>query len=96
MHVRIGSPPIKTPCYLGIDMPTRDELIASQKSVSEIETAIHAETLGYLSIDGLVEAIGIPASDLCLGCLTGVYPVEIPGEQCARKQLRLEDFNSVD
>ncbi len=96
VHVRIGSPPIKTPCYLGIDMPTREELIASQKSVSEIETAIHAETLGYLSIDGLVEAIGIPASDLCLGCLTGVYPVEIPGEQCARKQLRLEDFDSVD
>lgn len=96
VHVRIGSPPIKTPCYLGIDMPTREELIASQKSVSEIETAIHAETLGYLSIDGLVEAIGIPASDLCLGCLTGVYPVEIPGEQCARRQLRLEEFDLVD
>ena len=96
VHVRIGSPPIKTPCYLGIDMPTREELIASQKNVSEIETAIHAETLGYLSIDGLVDSIGIPASDLCLGCLTGMYPVEIPGEQCVRRQLRLEEFDLAD
>ncbi len=96
VHVRIGSPPIISPCYLGIDMPTREELIASQKSVSEIEAAIHAETLGYLSIDGLVESIGIPASDLCLGCLTGTYPVEIPGEKCVLRQLRLEEFDCGD
>ena len=95
VHVRIGSPPIMSPCYLGIDMPTRDELIASHSSVSEIESEIHAETLGYLSVDGLVEAIGIPASDLCLGCLTGTYPVEIPGERCVIRQLRLEEFDSV-
>ena len=95
VHVRIGSPPIISPCYLGIDMPTRGELIASHSSVSEIESAIHAETLGYLSVDGLVEAIGIPASDLCLGCLTGTYPVEIPGERCVIRQLRLEEFDSV-
>ena len=94
VHVRIGSPPIISPCYLGIDMPTRDELIASHSSVPEIESKIHAETLGYLSVDGLVEAIGIPASDLCLGCLTGTYPVEIPGERCVIRQLRLEEFDS--
>ncbi|MHC1574946.1 MAG: amidophosphoribosyltransferase [Candidatus Methanogasteraceae archaeon] len=94
VHVRIGSPPIISPCYLGIDMPTRAELIASHKSIPEVETAIHAETLGYLSVEGLVEATGIPASDLCLGCLTGVYPVEIPGERCALRQLRLEEFDS--
>ena len=96
VHVRIGSPPIISPCYLGIDMPTRKELIAAHKSISEIETAIHAETLGYLSIDGLVRSIGIPASDLCLGCLTGTYPVEIPCEQCAIRQLRLEEFDPDD
>ncbi|MEA2004364.1 MAG: amidophosphoribosyltransferase, partial [archaeon] len=94
VHVRIGSPPIMSPCYLGIDMPTREELIASHSSVPEIESKIHAETLGYLSVDGLVEAIGIPASDLCLGCLTGTYPVEIPGERCVIRQLRLEEFDS--
>lgn len=93
VHMRIGSPPIVSPCYLGIDMPTREELVASHESISGIETAIHADSLGYLSIDGLVESIGIPASDLCLGCLTGVYPVEIPGEQCVRRQLRLEEFD---
>jgi len=94
VHVRIGSPPIISPCYLGIDMPTRAELIASHKSIPAVETAIHAETLGYLSVEGLVEATGIPASDLCLGCLTGVYPVEIPGERCALRQFRLEEFDS--
>ena len=94
VHVRIGSPPIISPCYLGIDMPTRGELIASHSSVPEIESKIHAETLGYLSVDGLVEAIGIAESDLCLGCLTGTYPVEIPGERCVIRQLRLEEFDS--
>ena len=93
VHVRIGSPPIISPCYLGIDMPTRKELIASQNSIPEIKAAIQADTLGYLSIDGLVEAVGIPASDLCLGCLTGTYPVEIPGERCVLRQLRLEEFD---
>ncbi len=74
-------------------MPTRNELIASQKSVPEIKAAIHADTLEYLSIEGLVEAVGIPAGDLCLGCLTGTYPVEIPGERCVLRQLRLEEFD---
>lgn len=92
VHMRIGSPPIMSPCYLGIDMATREELVAAHKTVAGVEAVINADSLGYVSVEGLVEAVGIPEDDLCLGCLTGVYPVEIPGEQCKRRQLTLNQF----
>jgi len=92
LHMRVASPPIISPCYLGIDMATREELVAAHKAVKGVEAVINADSLGFISIDGLVSSIGIPRDDLCLGCLTGAYPVEIPGEQCARKQLKLSEF----
>jgi len=82
VHVRIGSPPIIAPCYFGIDMATRDELIAAHKSIDGVMLALGADSLGYISIDGLVKSIGLPAEDLCLACVTGEYPLEIPGEKC--------------
>ncbi len=91
VHVRIGSPPIVSPCYLGIDMKTRDQFIAHGKDVEEIRREIGADSLSYLSIDGLVEAIGFERDDLCLGCLTGIYPVRIKGEKY-RWQKELESF----
>ncbi len=91
VHLRIGSPPIVAPCYLGIDMKTRDQFIAAEHSIEEIRDLIGADSLGYISIDGLVDAIGIPADDLCLGCLTGKYPVKIDGES-VRHQCDLEEF----
>ncbi len=91
VHVRIGSPPIIAPCYLGIDMKTRDQFIASGRSVEEIARIIGADSLGYISIEGLVKAIGLPRKDLCLGCLTGRYPVPIKGEKI-RFQSDLEEF----
>lgn len=80
IHMRIGSPIIKAPCYLGVDMPTRAELIGSDKDVEEVRKSITATSLHYLSIDSLVDSIGLPRHDLCLGCLTGCYPVEIRDE----------------
>jgi len=94
VHVRIGSPPIMAPCYLGIDMASREELIAAHKTVAGVEAVINADSLGYVSHEGLVEAIGIPAENLCMGCLTGVYPVEIPGEKCATAQTKLSEYLS--
>ncbi len=81
VHVRVGCPPIRSPCYLGIDMKTRDQFIANGRTVDEIQTFITADSLGYLSMAGLIKALGHPRSDLCLGCLTGEYPVEVPGEK---------------
>ncbi len=92
VHMRVASPPIISPCYLGIDMATREELVAAHKAVKGVEALINADSLGYLSIEGLVESIGIPMDDLCLGCLSGLYPIEIPGERCAKRQLKLSEF----
>lgn len=92
VHVRIGSPPIIAPCYLGIDMASREELIAAYKTVSGVEAVIEADSLGYVSHDGLVKAIGIPKENLCMGCLTGVYPLEIPGEQCSEMQKKITEY----
>jgi amidophosphoribosyltransferase len=82
VHVRIGTPPIIAPCYFGIDMVTRKELIAAHKSVEGVALALGVDSLGYISIDGMVKSIGIPAEDLCLACVTGEYPLEVPGEKC--------------
>jgi len=92
VHMRVASPPIISPCYLGIDMATRDELIAAHKAVKGVEAVINADSLGYISINGLVKSIGVPLEDLCVGCLSGVYPVEIPGEKCSNRQLKLTEF----
>jgi len=81
IHVRIGCPPIRSPCYLGIDMKTRDQFIANGRSVEEIRDFITADSLGYLSMPGLINALGHSRADLCLGCLTGEYPVPVPGEK---------------
>jgi len=91
VHVRIASPPIIAPCYFGIDMTTRQQLIASGKSIEEIRKEINADSLGYISIDGLTEAIGIDRNDLCLGCVTGEYPIKIEGERL-RFQERIEEW----
>ncbi|WNY22918.1 Amidophosphoribosyltransferase [Methanimicrococcus hongohii] len=93
VHLRVASPPIIAPCYLGIDMPTRAELIASHKTIEGVCAAVNADTIGYLSADGLVKAIGIDKSKLCLGCITELYPVPIPNEKCyCDKQSKMDDF----
>ncbi len=76
VHVRIACPPIKYPCYYGIDMQAKGEFIAARKSVEQIRKRIGADSLLYSSIDGLVEAIGFPEDKLCMACLTGDYPVK--------------------
>jgi amidophosphoribosyltransferase len=92
VHVRIGSPPIIAPCYLGIDMASREELIAAYKMVAGVEAVINADSLGYVSQEGLVKAIGLPREHFCMGCLTGVYPLEIPGERCLMDQKKLTEY----
>jgi amidophosphoribosyltransferase len=80
VHVRICAPPIRYPCFLGIDMPTKGELIAASLSIEEIRKHIEADSLGYLSIEGLIEASGLARENFCLGCFTGEYPVSPPEE----------------
>ena len=80
VHVRVGSPPIIAPCYYGVDMKSRDQFIANHHSIDEIREIIGADSLGYISLEGLVEALGFNENDLCLACVNGKYPTNIPGE----------------
>jgi amidophosphoribosyltransferase len=91
VHVRVGSPPIRAPCYFGIDMKTREQFAATGRTIEEIGKMITADSIGYISVDGLVEAIGLPYGDLCLGCLTEEYPMSVPGEK-VRYQKKLDSF----
>ncbi|MFZ0078787.1 MAG: amidophosphoribosyltransferase [Trebonia sp.] len=78
VHVRIASPPVKWPCFYGIDFATRDELVAGRHSVDEICAAIGADSLGYVSLDGLVAATLQRPGSLCRACFDGQYPVPVP------------------
>ena len=77
VHVRISSPPVSWPCFFGIDFATRAELIAGHESVAEICGSIGADSLGYISLDGLVAATTLPADRLCRACFDGIYPVAV-------------------
>jgi len=78
IHVRISSPPVKWPCFYGIDFATRAELIATGLKVEEIRASIGADSLGYISEDAMFEATGQPPSRLCAACFTGHYPIGLP------------------
>jgi amidophosphoribosyltransferase len=80
VHMRITSPPMKFPCYLGVDTAPIEQLIAAHRSVDEICQHIGADSLGYLSIDGLNRAIGLPESTLCNACFHGCYPTAVETE----------------
>lgn len=84
VHVRIASPPIKFPCFYGIDMPTFEELVASYKETDEVCKEIGADSLHYLSIENLVKAVG--REDLCLACLNGNYPEEVEDANIQRRR----------
>ncbi len=91
VHVRVGSPPIRAPCYFGIDMKTREQFAATGRTIEQIGKMITADSMGYLSVEGLIDSIGHPQGNLCLGCLTEEYPLQVPGEK-VRFQKKLDSF----
>jgi len=96
VHMRIAAPPTTSSCFYGIDTPTREELLASAHTVEEIRRFITADSLGYLSWDGLYSFLGNGQRDgFCDACFTSNYPVEIP-KPGAPHQLRLFDANERD
>jgi len=77
VHLRISSPPVAYSCYFGIDTPTRSQLIGAVKTIEEIREEIGADSLGYISIEGLIRSVGKPADHLCLACFNGGYPIDM-------------------
>ena len=78
VHLRICSPPVAYSCHFGIDTPNKELLLGAVNTVEQIRKAIGADSLGYLSIDGLVKSTGKPAEHFCLACFNGNYPMEVP------------------
>ena len=87
VHVRISSPPVKWPCFYGIDFASRAELIANGISVDEIRRSIDADSLAYIDLDELIEATQVPKNDLCRACFDGIYPVPLPDDEFIGKSL---------
>ncbi len=90
VHVRITCPPVISPCFYGIDIPTYRELIATRMSIEEIGKSIGADSLDYLTVDNLVESIGKPKNSLCLGCITDEYVTEFGKKIAGRLKLEKE------
>jgi len=91
VHMRICAPPLRHPCFFGVDMATRQELIATHKTVDEIRDFIGADSLGYLSIEGLIKAVDLPRDIFCLACFTGDYPIPV---QLEMDKLALETMSA--
>ncbi len=87
VHVRISSPPVKWPCFYGIDFATRAELVANGLSVEDICASLGADSLGYISLEGMIEATEQPSSRLCTACFTGSYPIPVDDHGAALGEL---------
>jgi amidophosphoribosyltransferase len=90
VHLRISCPPTISPCFYGVDTPRRSELIAATHSLDEIRKYVGADSLGYLSLDGLLAAVGSRRQHYCTSCYTGKYPVAFPRDESAYLQLTLK------
>jgi len=97
VHLRICAPPICYPCFFGVDMAAKWELIAAQKTIPQIRDYLGADSLGYLSLDGLIQAVGLPRDIFCLACLTGEYPipVQIEMDKLALEASHREELSGI-
>jgi amidophosphoribosyltransferase len=90
VHVRVSCPPTISPCFYGIDTPSRSELIAATHTIDEIREFLEADSVGYLSLEGLLTSVGEGRRSYCTSCYTGQYPVECPRDERAYLQLALK------
>lgn len=95
VHLRISSPPYKWPCFYGIDTAARKDLIAHERTVEEIRQHNGADSLAYITMDNLIEAVGQPKQVFCRACFDGEYPIHIP-QDIKLTKLMLEDINGVN
>jgi amidophosphoribosyltransferase len=86
VHLRISSPPLMWPCFYGIDIPDRDQLVAANNTIGELEKFLGVDSLAYLTLDNLKAAIDTPGAGFCSACLTGYYPVPVAVEPVSRRQ----------
>jgi amidophosphoribosyltransferase len=90
VHVRISCPPTISPCFYGVDTPSKRDLIAATHTIEEITTYLDADSVGYLSLEGLLTSVGRGRASYCTSCYTGVYPVAFPQDEASYLQLALK------
>jgi amidophosphoribosyltransferase len=90
VHVRISCPPTISPCFYGVDTPRKQELIAATHTLPEIRNFLECDSVGYLSLEGLMSAVGPQRNSYCSSCYTGVYPVDFPSDETTYLQLALK------
>jgi amidophosphoribosyltransferase len=90
VHVRISCPPTISPCFYGVDTPSKSELIAATHTLEEIRAFLEADSVAYLTLEGLLSAVGSERGSYCSSCYTGQYPVEIPRDEASYLQLALK------
>ena len=90
VHVRISCPPTISPCFYGVDTPRRSELIAATHTLDEIRDFLDADSVAYLSLEGLLSTVGSDRSSYCSSCYTGHYPVEFPRDEATLPAARAE------
>jgi amidophosphoribosyltransferase len=97
VHLRICAPPIRYPCFFGVDMARKWELIAANKTIPEIRDYVGADSLGFLSVKNLVRAIGLPKDIFCLACFTGEYPIpiQIEMDKLSLETSGLKEFSEI-
>jgi amidophosphoribosyltransferase len=87
VHLRVSSPPLRWPCFYGIDMPDQNDLIGARLDVGAIERQVGADSLAYLSLHGMLSATQIPADEFCTACFSSRYPVAVPATELRTKQV---------
>jgi amidophosphoribosyltransferase len=90
VHIRISCPPTISPCFYGVDTPRRTDLIAATHSLEEIREFLEADSIGYLSLEGLLSAVNSERRSYCTSCYTGNYPVPVPRDEANYLQLALK------
>lgn len=95
VHVRISSPPVKWPCFYGIDFATRAELIANGLTIEEVCSSIGADSLSFISLEALIDSTNVAKDKLCRACFDGEYPVELPEDHVLGKHA-LEGMERLD
>jgi amidophosphoribosyltransferase len=92
VHVRISCPPTISPCFYGIDTPRKSDLIAATHTLEEIREFLEADSVAYLSLEGLLSTVGAQHGSYCRSCYTGIYPVEFPRDEARYLQLALKEI----
>jgi len=98
VHMRVACPPVKHPCFYGVDFPTREELVANQRTLDQIRDYLGVDTLGYLSLQGLLECVSLPANHYCTACWSGQYriPVTAVVNKFSMERHQMQLFDDIE